>query len=71
MDALTRKQVMERLEKATDHLDDLSGELADPSTYGKTMIIEACLFDARRMLEESARPGGVADSPFVPCENRR
>jgi hypothetical protein len=58
---------MERLSKAADHLDDLSGDMVDSYNYIKTFIIEAYLFDARRLVEESARPDGVAGSPYVPA----
>jgi hypothetical protein len=71
MDALACKQVIERLSKAADHLDDLSGDMVDSYHYIMTLIIEAYLFDACRLVEESARPVRVAVSPFVPCEYHR
>jgi hypothetical protein len=71
MDALKRKQLMDRLEKAEHHLAAMAEYVSYMSTYKVAMITRSYVADARRLLEESARPGVIADSPFVPCEYHR
>jgi hypothetical protein len=70
MDALTGKQLMDRLEKAEHYLTAMAKDAADPSTCKLAVIIRSYVADACRLLEESAHPAVIADSPFASCEYR-
>jgi hypothetical protein len=64
MEALTSKQVMERLDKADAYLAAMAEGTADPSIRKLAFVIRGFVIEARRLVGESLRQSR-ADGPFA------
>jgi hypothetical protein len=64
MEALTSKQVMERLDKAGAYLAAMAEDAADPSISKLAFVIRGFVIEARRLVGESPRQSRD-DGPFA------